>query len=212
MYARRVRRAHVARRPPRTAPSISTERRPKRRRETRTTTGDGMREEDEERTTAARYVPAEVQRLESPTHAPRGAGARARACLLAQRDRRGAARRQREEFARLLRLQRGARRARINEEGWNDSSAVNATRGSFDRSKTKRGRARCSTRALERQQTIAWARPGTLCGGVRRGFCGFEGDHGGVWAPSWPVEGLRTCFRLPSPRSRSGERRPRCLR
>ena len=37
MYAR------VARRPPRAAPSLSTEGRPKRRRETRTTTGDGTR-------------------------------------------------------------------------------------------------------------------------------------------------------------------------
>ena len=78
MYARRARRAHVARRPPRTAPSISTERRPKRRRETRTTTGDGTREEDEERTTAARDVPAEVQRLEPPTRASRPALARVR--------------------------------------------------------------------------------------------------------------------------------------
>ena len=43
MYARRARRARVARRPPRAAPSLSTERRPKRRRETRTTTGDGTR-------------------------------------------------------------------------------------------------------------------------------------------------------------------------
>ena len=51
----------------------------------------GTREEDEERTTAACDVPAEVQRLEPPTRAPRGAGARARARLLAQRGRRGAA-------------------------------------------------------------------------------------------------------------------------
>ena len=101
MYACRARRAHVARHPPRAAPSLSTERRPKRRRETRTTTGDGTREEDEERTTAARYVPAEVQRLEPPTRA-RGAGARARARLLAQRGRRGAARRQRESRRRGL--------------------------------------------------------------------------------------------------------------
>ena len=63
MYARRARRAHVARRPPRAVPSLSTERRPKRRHETRTTTGDGTREEDEkERTTAARDVPAELRR------------------------------------------------------------------------------------------------------------------------------------------------------
>ena len=41
--ARRARRARVARRPPRAAPSLSTEGRPKRRRETRTTTGDGTR-------------------------------------------------------------------------------------------------------------------------------------------------------------------------
>ena len=190
MYARRARRARVARRPPRAVPSLSTERRPKRRRETRTTTGDGTRkedekerpprramfrlscggknhprctraacvartspaapraprprsarsgdrredarrgrrsatgrEEDEERTTAARDVPAEVRRLEPPTRAPRGAGARARARLLAQRGRGGAARMQREESARL-RLQRGARRARTNAEGRNDVSAV----------------------------------------------------------------------------------------
>ena len=62
--------------PARAAPSLRTERRPKRRRETRTTT---VQEEDEERTTAARDVRAEVRRLEPPTRAPRGAGARARA-------------------------------------------------------------------------------------------------------------------------------------
>ena len=62
--------------PARAAPSLRTERRPKRRRETRTTT---VQEEDEERTTAARDVRAKVRRLEPPTRAPRGAGARARA-------------------------------------------------------------------------------------------------------------------------------------
>ena len=66
----------------------------------------GTREEDEERTTAACDVPAEVQRLEPPTRAPRGAGARARARLLAQRGRRGAAQRQREESARRSRRRR----------------------------------------------------------------------------------------------------------
>ena len=47
MYARRARRARVARPPPCAVPSLSTEPRPKRRRETRTTTGDGTRKEDE---------------------------------------------------------------------------------------------------------------------------------------------------------------------
>ena len=91
----------------------------------------GTREEDEERTTAACDVPAEVQRLEPPTRAPRGAGARARARLLAQRGRRGAARRQREESARLL---RGARRAQTNAEDRDDGSAVHGTRGRFEAS------------------------------------------------------------------------------
>ena len=186
MYARRARRARVARRPPRTAPSLSTERRPKRRRETRTTTGDGMREEDEERTTAA-CASASPRPARSPW---RRAKAARRVCAPAPAERRTTS----------TNKCRGSER-RVSGE---------AMRGTFDRSKTKRGRARCSTRVLEQQQTITRARPGTLIEGVQKGSLGgFEGNRGGVWAPSWPVEGLRTCCRLPSARSRSGERRPR---
>ena len=44
------------------------------------------------------------------------------------------------------------------------------------------GPARASAlQALERQQTIAWARPGKLCRGVRRRAGEFEGDRGRGW-------------------------------
>jgi hypothetical protein len=49
MFARRARRARVALRSPRAAPSLHKRRRAKRRRETRTTTSDRTREEQEER-------------------------------------------------------------------------------------------------------------------------------------------------------------------
>jgi len=48
-HARRARRARVTSRSARAAPSLRTERRPKRRRETRTTSGDGTREEPRKR-------------------------------------------------------------------------------------------------------------------------------------------------------------------
>jgi len=68
-----------------------TKRRPKRRRETRTTTGDRRRREAPQRDLAR------LRRREPPIRAPRGAGALARARLLARHGRLGAARRQQEE-------------------------------------------------------------------------------------------------------------------
>lgn len=65
MHVRRARGARVARYSARAAPSLSTERRPKRRRETRTTTGDRSTKED--KTTTARDVRAELRRREPPT-------------------------------------------------------------------------------------------------------------------------------------------------
>ena len=181
MYARRVRRAGVARRPQRAAPSLSTERRPKRRRETRTTTGDGMREEDEERTTAARDVPAEVRRREPPTRAPRTARRR-RACASAS-PRPARSPRRRAKAARRVCAPAAGRTTSTDKCGGSGRRVSGAWDARTVRRivDPKRGRARAVGRALERQQTIARARPGALFGGIRRGLGGIEGDRGGVW-------------------------------
>ena len=72
----------VARRSARAAPSLRTERRPKRRRETRTTTGDRTREKNQgprRKSTTARDVPARLRRREPPTKASTSVTSR---CLL----------------------------------------------------------------------------------------------------------------------------------
>ena len=238
IYARRARRARVTRRPPCVAPSLRTERRPKRRRETRTTAGDGTREEQEgkntaardvpaelrrreppamyarrarrpsprarralapqgaateektpdededrrrgerrgrdkkHRGTAARDVPAEVQRLEPPTRAPRTARRR-RACASASpRPARSA--RRRAKAARRVCAPAAGRTTSTDKCGGSGRRVSGAWDARTVRSidDPKRGRTRAVGRALERQQTIARARPGTSCGGVRRGLVG----------------------------------------
>ena len=170
-----TRAARVALRPARAAPSLRKARRPKRRRQTRTKTGDGAREEEETkkyRGTAARDVPAEVQRLEPPTRAPRTARRR-RACASASpRPARSA--RRRAKAARRVCAPAAGRTTSTDKCGGSGRRVSGAWDARTVRSidDPKRGRTRAVGRALERQQTIARARPGTSCGGVRRGLVG----------------------------------------
>ena len=159
-----------------------TKRRPKRMRETRTTTGNRRRREAPQRDLAR------LRRREPPTRrAPRGAGARAQARLLAQRGRRGAARRQQEESASLLCLQRGARRARTNAEGRDDASAgVPPADGSIDRKFETRASAlgRAGARpAKEACGGLVAARLENVCLGeaFRQDVVGSRVIAGGVW-------------------------------
>ena len=134
--------------------------------------GERRGRDKKHRGTAARDVPAEVQRLEPPTRAPRTARRR-RACASASpRPARSA--RRRAKAARRVCAPAAGRKTSTGKCGGSGRRVSGAWDARTVRSidDPKRGRTRAVGRALERQQTIARARPGTSCGGVRRGLVG----------------------------------------
>ena len=113
-----------------------------------------------------------MQRLEPPTRAPRTARRR-RACASASpRPARSA--RRRAKAARRVCAPAAGRTTSTDKCGGSGRRVSGAWDARTVRSidDPKRGRTRAVGRALERQQTIARARPGTSCGGVRRGLVG----------------------------------------
>ena len=111
-----------------------------------------------------------MQRLEPPTRAPRTARRR-RACASAS-PRPARSPRRRAKAARRVCAPAAGRTTSTDKCGGSGRRVSGAwdTRTVRSIDDPKRGRA--VGQALERQQTIARARPGTLCGGVRRGLVG----------------------------------------